>query len=626
MTGTHSNLRALCWRTLSLLLPFALFVWLVLAEPPRVLVQEISARNPVILLGLWLFFFGALRLRGWAGVLASLTATLLVFGIELLSLWQSGASDGDVVIGGLLPWSDAAQYYFGAQILNEGGELDAWHGRRPWFMALLAVLLSLAQSNLQWVQAALVAMVAVACVLLLRVLRRDLGSAAAATAMLLLLLFYARFIGTTLSEHFGLALGAVALAVLWSAARACCDRVPGRVWAIGLCLLTFALLARAGAFFVLPALLCWGVWQAGRVASKREAGLVLLTGSVAIALGFVLDALLRQALVPHALPFGNFAYTLYGLVTGNRGWLQAERDHPQIGEMDEVAAAAYVYQLALQALRADPMALVQGALGAWRDFFSFHRYGLLVFIPGFEARLLACVLVALGLVHCAWRWREPPYALCLAMSAGVLLSVPFVPPVDAHAMRAYAATLPLVALLAALGVALFVRKAPASAAHGGRPGVAIVAAGYGGALIVIALAGSLLLRFGVQPASLPPVACPDGQTALQVRLSAGSALQLMEDPAALHSRSPQLRIGDFRSGAEAYRRWYPAVHAALQKLRPGQSLRAAINLSSSRRGETLWLVTDADAGPPGGVAQLCARPELVGDVRFYYVHSRAHSR
>ena len=53
------------------------------------------------------------------------------------------------LIGGLLPWSDAAGYYSGAQHLIYDGYLTEWATRRPLFSGFLAVLFSATSDNLQ---------------------------------------------------------------------------------------------------------------------------------------------------------------------------------------------------------------------------------------------------------------------------------------------------------------------------------------------------------------------------------------------------------------------------------------------------------------------------------------------
>jgi len=133
--------------------------------------------------------------------------------------------------------------------------------------------------------------------------------------MTILFLFYRRFIGTTLTENLGLSLGAVGLAVLWRGSR---ERQHARVL-IGIFLLSLALNARAGAFFVLPLLVLWGMWLfRGR---SRLSLRFLVEGIGVVLLAFAINLLLLKVLAPEgSTAFSNFSYTFYGLVVGGKGW------------------------------------------------------------------------------------------------------------------------------------------------------------------------------------------------------------------------------------------------------------------------------------------------------------------
>jgi hypothetical protein len=596
-TGWRGHLlRAAC-----LALPFVIFALAAFGEAHAGLARTIRFNDPIILLLLGIFFFLAYRLKGWVGVLAGLTATLFVFALDLAGLWLAAESGSAMLIGGLLPWSDASAYLWGAQLLNAGAPLDAWHGRRPFFMSLFAVLLGVTQENLQWSNAILVAIIAVACFLFARSVRASHGAAAAVVALLVIWIFYSRFIGTPLSEHLGLALGAIALAVLWQSAQ---QSRLGLFWAVGLWLLTCALITRAGAFFVLPALLAWGIWHSYHTVSLRESLKVMAMGSAAIGAGFMLDSLLRHVLVPDAVPFGNFSYTLYGLIVGNKGWSRVLFDHPEIAQLGDAEAARYVYQLAFEAFRANPMSAVTGALGAWRDYFSYYGRGLFSFIPGGEPRLVACVLSGLGLANCLWRWREAPYSMILAITAGVFLSIPFVPPADSYSMRIYAATIPLMALLVGLGLAFIPSMLGAIDLPRTRMSPAI-AASYGALLVLVTVVGAITLKLFSPSFAFEPLPCPAGQSNLYVRMAQGSSIHLVEDDARSHV--PEVRLSDFKDGLRAYSENYQALYTELENLQAGQDIRFAINLAKARKGQQLWLVSDTLTTPKTGVVHICAR-------------------
>lgn len=599
---SQTGWRGHCLRAISLLLPFGLFVFIAFGEFPAAVALEVRYKNPISLLGIGLILYMALRIEGWIGILAGLAAVLSVFALELAGLWLTAESDGEFIIGGLLPWSDARGYYTGAQLLEAGGELSPWYGRRPWFMSELAVLLLFTQGNLQWAIAALAAITAVACFLLARSIQALLGTAAAVAALLVLQLFYSRFIGTTTSEHLGLALGSLALTVLLQAAR---QDKPGVGWAMGIGLLTCALVARAGAFFVLPALVAWGLWIAWHRQSKPTFLGVVALGVGAIGAGFILDSLLRRVLVPGAVAFGNFSHTLYGLVSGNKGWMQASHDHPETMAMGDAEASQYVYELAFIALRDNPLTAVSGAIGTWQDFFSFGALGIFGFISMPTVQWAAIVLCGLGLAACLWRWRSASHSMVTAMAAGVILSVPFVPPIDAYSMRVYAATIPLGALLIAHGVTLFrFTKAPRDPL----PSYPFdrTAGLLGVLLVLIIFAGAIALSLLRQAAHFQPPSCPPDETGLVMRMNRGSSLRLLENEARARSRVPDVRVNDFEAGHRVFRQWYPKLHSTLEGIQAGESLSFTINLAQERYGEPLWVISDSAAQPESGFVQACA--------------------
>ena len=54
-----------------------------------------------------------------------LIAVCFIFALPLCGLFQTGASDGASIIGGLIPYSDAHGYYVSALRLNQGGAFDS---------------------------------------------------------------------------------------------------------------------------------------------------------------------------------------------------------------------------------------------------------------------------------------------------------------------------------------------------------------------------------------------------------------------------------------------------------------------------------------------------------------------
>jgi hypothetical protein len=172
-------------RVACLALPVGIFAaTLMIAWPEWVLARAYVGGGVVILaaaVALWL----AMR-RGWLAIVFGLTVTLGLFGLALAAVWQDVAihyQDRGVIIGGLLPWSDAQGYYYDALRLLDGHPLG-WSSRRPLFPAFVAVLLAVTGS-LYVAVAVMVALNAVAVFLLAREIRLSFGSAAATAAALI---------------------------------------------------------------------------------------------------------------------------------------------------------------------------------------------------------------------------------------------------------------------------------------------------------------------------------------------------------------------------------------------------------------------------------------------------------
>jgi hypothetical protein len=117
----------------------------------------------------------------------------------------------------------------------------------------------------------------------------------------------------------------------------------------------------------------------------------------------------------------------------------------------------------------------------------------------------------------------------LAATAGTLASVPFVPPIDTDQSRAYAATIPFLAVVTSFGVeaafgrlrriAVVLPSAPDSRGwrHVAVFGMALAFAAFGGPILVKSLAAAT---------TVIPTVCPEGQSARYVRMSRATGVRL----------------------------------------------------------------------------------------------------
>jgi hypothetical protein len=433
---------------------------------------------------LWLLFVAAIFfiMRDRYAVVLIITLMVLLCGMVLSGVWRSGVSDHSL-IAGVLPFSDAAGYADGSLNLLHSGSLTGWASRRPLTALIEAFLLFLCNGNFRAMLAALVLLSAISMALAVSEFHRISGRVASFVMFAGLFIFYRRFIGTTLSEHFGVIYGCLAVALVLRTLRTCC----WRYYIIGLFCLSIGLLARAGAFFVLPMLVLVLVYVSW--SDRRKMCNLFATAVLAVVLAFSLNKAVGLSLGNADASMGNFSYTLYGLVSGG-DWTQVNIDHPEIKSLSPEARYQKIYELAFARIQAQPSSLITGGLRAYRDFFLSMKgvYGFSLFMPIERFILesgsasdrneadtlvhrvlsqpflyvqtaaalllfLGCNMIGMIGLITILRERSTPSMCYLGASMGILASVPFVPPWDADWMRAYAATIPFVLVYPAVGMA-----------------------------------------------------------------------------------------------------------------------------------------------------------------------------
>ena len=574
---------------------------LTIAWPEWILERAYGGGGLVILAAaaaLWLAHAG----RGWLAMLFGLAVTLGLFGLPLAALWQD-VTIHENAIGGLLPFSDAQGYYLEANRLLDGQPLE-WSARRPLFTSFLAVLLAVTGS-LYVALAVMVALNAVATFLLAREVRRSFGPAAATVTALILFAFYRRDGGTgvVLSENLGLLLGTAAFTALLRGVRL----QDLRSYASGAAVLSAALMARAGAFFVLPALVAVALVSVRHGGRRRRLNMTSALATVG-AIGIAGAAVLlwgKTVSDPSAsnTAFSNYSQSLYGLVVGGKGWTQVHIDHPNAKE------GAEIYALAYAAFRARPSGLIEGLTKMARAYIwpnePYHAFAFITDASRTGLLQRICYMLALvGLGACVWRWRDPVYSLLLAAAAGHLASIPFVPPIDAG-LRVYAATVPIVALIVAAGIAvpgrllLGLRR---NAGTGTAPiaGHATTRLSETSALILIAvvMGMSWTLYAAGEPTTLTRPSCPDGNEALLVRIDDDAVLRIHDNRTPRAISPTTVRQSEVQRSLHAVE-----LRAEASNLRAGMSLVFTYDLLDGRQ---VWLAGETRQLRAGsGPLQIC---------------------
>ena len=118
-----------------------------------------------------------------------------LFALGLSGLWASGQTEPQV-IGGLLPTTDAGEYYFNALRFLNGSLFSDYASRRPLFSAFLSTVLFITEKNLQAALALMVALTAICSFFATMTIKNNYGTGSASLFLLLVFLFYRRFSGS----------------------------------------------------------------------------------------------------------------------------------------------------------------------------------------------------------------------------------------------------------------------------------------------------------------------------------------------------------------------------------------------------------------------------------------------
>ncbi len=524
------------------------FILYMLAFPATagLILRKGSLLFPLVLLPMMYLSF---KRRDIWGVAAVSGLFLLLIGGSLIGVWASGLTDLNIVAG-LQPFNDANGYYHGGRLLTQGQAFHQFSAKRPLFPALFGVLFWLSGENLQIVIAAFSLIILLSILLVSFEVNKETGPMAAAFFGMGLFLFIRRFIGSTMSEIIGLPLGTVGFALLWSGA----SRKRLADAAAGMLMLSLGLLSRAGPFFMLPTLIVWGGLAFRKEDQKynwRSAGILAASSASAFVIHWIIYSVFAGI---DSSSMSNFSYTLYGLVTGGTGWKQYAVDHPELSSMAEPALSQTIYRYAWEAVTTNPANTLIGALRYWGYFFSYEWSGLFGFIEGSSlleslmGRGVIAFLSLLGIFRIVRNLQKPQYSMILMGIAGILLSVPFVPTIDAE-IRTYAAAIPWFIAPGAVFLGEW------HAGQSGRHVVEQTDKPYGASrsvwsfsilLVVLIFLAPLILHSAIKPIELPVSNhCAGEQGQVITRISPGTYINVVSDTSRRESLVPDLRISDF---------------------------------------------------------------------------------
>jgi len=474
----------------------------------------------------------------WSFYLGMLTHALIYL-VCLFGTWAAGVTSDQ--IAGIFPFSDAAGYFQDAILLTVGKDFIFNSVRRPLFSGMLAAGLIWTDMNLKLVLVFFTVIVSIAVFLFSKQVVQFFGSLVGFISLFLSFLFYRRFLGTLLTENLGLSLGMLGSALFLQSLRI--EKYRVAIATYGLFVLTMALLARAGAFLILPTILLY-FWQ-----NNRKHTLSLFTqkwrsvsaGVAAIVVGFGCNFLVQQWTGSRKTGlFGNSAHSFYGMAAGYKGWSQIYIDHPDLKGIHESLFISKILAATYDLIQHQPFQLFKAVLFSFGDFFvrifGFAKLNLL-FQNTREYLIINLLLIVLlntclffGLFRLWKRYteiREAPFLLFTFI--GIWLSAPFVPPIDADSMRAYAATFPFLVCITSFGmVSLFGFKLQSERIPERTCLTMLICLSAG--LVLIAVLGPWCVRGRVPHAfSQLQQVCPTGEKSYVFQTHPTLAVHLVED-------------------------------------------------------------------------------------------------
>jgi len=493
---------------------------------------------------------------------ASLTVwmllSFLLVGSQQIFNW-SGEVLSFFYIGGLLPNSDAGNYYEGARNLLIEGDLSTWSSRRPMMTAYLASILAASNFSLINTVSMITGLTAFSIALVAVSIRNTEPLGVALWAFILMFFYYNGYIGTTLSENLGLTLGGIAFVCLWIAA----EKRTIQLFLLGVFFMTLAQITRSGAVLVLPLLVMWGVFW---LASNWRARLVLLIGGItAIIAGLLINRLLL--LVgggDPALAFSNFSDTLYGLSVASQlsigAWKQIAIDYPDVASLAEPARSESIYRLAFDNITSQPGTFVTALLRNLQTYTVIN--GGLNMVSGTKAWVLVQIPSLLGALWCIRYFKNPRYALLLLVLGGILLSAMIV--TEDGGLRVFAATVPFSAAIAALGLRWVYRRSinknaesssySADKSEASYEKIAV----YSGALLVISLLLTIfLVPLNITTRPVDEISCRAGHKPTVIHFPARAAVYLKQGVNDVSAGFPSVLLADMPGAIEINNRQWP---------------------------------------------------------------------
>ncbi|PKN67516.1 MAG: hypothetical protein CVU57_02080 [Deltaproteobacteria bacterium HGW-Deltaproteobacteria-15] len=560
----------------------------------------------------------------------------------LFQRWTDGPG-GWFSMGGLLTLSDASGCLMGAKSMIEFGCLDPWTARRPMGVLFYAALMKITGQNLMQTYLLTTILVSFSFWVLAVSVLRTHGFSASLMTLALVSSYFIPYNGVFITEPPGLMLGSISIGLIWLGFSF--KRIGYAL--LGLFIFGLALSVRAGAFFILPIIVLYTGWRfrtkkhtdperkrtqtvspandeslAVHTSSSIRSGMTAFTGNffgvlaiAALTVAFSLGSspLLLKVVGPKKgySYQGNFAYTLYGLSKGGKGWKSIYDEHPELfqGNLSEELLSKKIYEYAFDEIGRNSREFIATVATIWFDALRYPEDFFFPFYSGFNRKtfLALSVLAFISLLFFHDRRDRPLVFFVFLSLTGIVLSSPFLrlapsPFFDEVTARVYAASMPLNCLAFGIGIGVFlkwVRSLSSQKSHPGdvedtiqmassvptvfeRSGVALA-----GVLMCLLIGMPLYLNLSHPEHSLENERFDCGQgTSMIFRAAKGSHLEIVEDCEI--TRVPKLGISSFRIDNPSL----GGGPVRFGNLKPGMFLTMGLNLLNPE--DLVYITLDQD--------------------------------
>lgn len=346
----------------------------------------------------------------------------------VIHLWTLGYEGRYAIFGGILPWSDSFGFLQDALRLVHGYLIDV-NSKRPIFPVTMAGLLRLSGVDLRLALLVLSAFAAWTVALASNAVWQTHGRRAAVIVFALLLFSERHWAGFVQTEDVGLPMGLIGFALIWRAAAAGdAGAARARLMALSaIFAITIALVARPGAFFILPALAIW----CGLHMAPAKSGRNVRLGWFGAAVGAITAGLAVNQIVLHAaasgVSFSDYPGIMFGLIHHGDFTLLREV-HPELKALTGPAQAAASWRIVIAEAMAYPGLLALGFLRSFAEYF-YTPDGLFDFVwrnsddvlleNGAALRAATTQYGVIGPIH-LWIAARGVYSLLNALAMGVL--------------------------------------------------------------------------------------------------------------------------------------------------------------------------------------------------------------